>query len=73
VELINRKRAGRPIKAPAPTRTSGNVVDLMDALRKSIAGGRGKDRKRAAGQKEMLLPINGRGEAPAERKQCGSL
>jgi DNA end-binding protein Ku len=78
VELINQKRAGQPIKAPAASRTSGNVVDLMDALRKSIAGG-GKEaapakarkaKKRAAGQKEMLLPISGKGEGRAERKKA---
>jgi hypothetical protein len=44
-----------------------NVVDLMDALRKSVGGGAGetkapkksakKPRKAAAGQKEMLMPI----------------
>lgn len=69
VELINQKRAGQPIKAPATSRTSGNVIDLMDALRKSLARGGSetapaakKGKKRAAGQKEMLLPISGKGE-----------
>jgi DNA end-binding protein Ku len=49
-----------------------NVVDLMDALRKSIGGGGGavrpepskkpgkKSKKAAAGQKEMLMPIAGK-------------
>jgi DNA end-binding protein Ku len=78
-ELINRKRAGQPIKAAAPSRTSGNVVDLMDALRKSLAGGQQsapaakakKTKKRAAGQKEMLLPISGKGEGQqAGRKKA---
>jgi DNA end-binding protein Ku len=47
------------------------VVDLMDALRKSIGGGDAagtkaptkpgkKPRKAAAGQKEMLMPIAGK-------------
>jgi hypothetical protein len=45
-----------------------NVVDLMDALKKSIAGetspAKGKKpRKASAGQKEMLLPIEGKGRA----------
>jgi DNA end-binding protein Ku len=50
------------------------VVDLMDALRKSIGGGAAtatetpkksakKPRKAAAGQKEMLMPI---AEKPAK-------
>src|SRR6266568_8609140 len=36
-ELINQKRAGKPITAKARPRGE-NVVDLMDALRKSIGG-----------------------------------
>ncbi|SPP92656.1 conserved protein of unknown function [Bradyrhizobium vignae] len=35
IELINQKRAGKPITAKASPRGE-NVVDLMDALRKSI-------------------------------------
>jgi DNA end-binding protein Ku len=70
LDLINQKRAGKPITAKA--RPSGeNVVDLMDALRKSIGGGAAaateapkkpakKARKAAAGQKEMLMPIAGK-------------
>src|ERR1051325_733488 len=63
IDLINQKRAGKPITAKARPRGE-NVVDLMDALRKSI--GRDapaateapkkpgkKPRKAAAGQKEM--------------------
>ncbi len=68
-DLINAKRAGTTLKAKA--RPSGeNVIDLMDALKRSLSGGptkaapqsrtkakRGK--KAAPGQKEMLLPIAG--------------
>lgn len=68
-DLINAKRAGKTIKAKA--RPSGeNVVDLMEALKRSIAGNRAqsepqakakpKRRKTAPGQKEMLLPIAGK-------------
>jgi DNA end-binding protein Ku len=42
-------------------------VDLLDALKKSIAGATPtnskKPRKASAGQKEMLLPIEGKGRA----------
>jgi DNA end-binding protein Ku len=38
LDLINQKRAGKPITAKARPR-GANVVDLMDALRKSIGGG----------------------------------
>lgn len=76
IDLINKKRAGQTISAPAKSRTAGNVVDLMDALRKSLAGSKQaapaaaakpkKAKKRIAGQKEMLLPITGKGST--ERK-----
>ena len=70
IDLINQKRAGKPITAKARPRGE-NVVDLMDALRKSIGGGAvaateapkkpaKKARKAAAGQKEMLMPIAGK-------------
>ena len=78
VELINRKGSGKSIAAQ-PRPRGENVVDLMDALKRSIAGGgeraspaRGKkSRRAAAGQKEMLLPISGtRGAAKAETKKA---
>lgn len=79
IELINKKRAGHTISAPTASRTSGNVIDLMDALRKSLKGEPKtppaakpkKGKKRVAGQKEMLLPISGKGAAAAtERKKA---
>jgi DNA end-binding protein Ku len=72
VEMLRRKQAGMPAEAekaaPAPT----NVVSLMDALKKSLAAedvkapaasGKAKkpSRKKAEGQREMLLPIAGKG------------
>ena len=46
---------------------AGNVVDLMEALRRSVGGAApakaskltNKPRKAASGQKEMLMPIYG--------------
>jgi DNA end-binding protein Ku len=67
-ELINAKRNGRTISAK-PRPRADNVVNLMDALKKSIASeapkGK-KPRKASAGQKEMLLPIEGK--KPAAKK-----
>ena len=66
-ELINAKRDGKTIGA-MPRPRGENVVDLMDALKKSLATeptitkGK-KPRKAAAGQKEMLLPIEGKGRS----------
>lgn len=76
VDLINEKRKGAIITAAAPRPKGENVIDLMDALKRSLGGaGSGaetakpktaakkKAPKRAAGQKEMLLPIAGSGGA----------
>jgi hypothetical protein len=38
VDLINQKRAGKPI-TPKERPAAGNVVDLMEALRRSAGGG----------------------------------
>lgn len=67
IDLINKKRAGKPMTAKARPRGE-NVVDLMDALRKSIGDEKAakvskpakKPRKVASGQKEMLMPIAGK-------------
>src|SRR6202158_5022517 len=67
IDLINQKRAGKPITAKERPRGE-NVVDLMDALRKSIGGTEPakeskpakKPRKVASRQKEMLMPITGK-------------
>ncbi|WP_079606053.1 hypothetical protein [Bradyrhizobium erythrophlei] len=62
-ELINAKRNGRTISAK-PRPKGENVVDLVDALKNSIAseaGPKGKKPRRAsAGQKEMSLAIEGK-------------
>jgi DNA end-binding protein Ku len=58
--------------AKAAPKTGGNVINLMDALKKSLASERQaappaaakakgkKPRKAASGQREMLLPISGK-------------
>src|SRR5579862_9404945 len=72
VDLINQKRAGKPI-TPKDRPRGENVVDLMEALRRSVGGAASvtkapkksgkKPRKAAAGQKEMLMPIAGKKQA----------
>ncbi len=70
-DLINAKRAGTSIKTKQRPRGE-NVVDLMGALKRSISGERTqaapqakakpkRGRKTAPGQKEVLLPISGKG------------
>ena len=72
IDLINQKRAGKPI-TPKERPRGENVVDLMEALRRSVGGAASetkapkksgkKPRKAAAGQKEMLMPIAGKKQA----------
>jgi DNA end-binding protein Ku len=81
VDLINKKRAGHPItKQNRPA--GGNVVDLMEALRRSVGGAEPaktsktskKLRRSASGQKEMLMPIEGKKakETPAKKSASKS-
>jgi DNA end-binding protein Ku len=69
-DLINKKRSGAHIAANAAPKTGGNVINLMDALKRSLANEtrsapataatKGKKKKRIEGQREMLLPISGK-------------
>jgi DNA end-binding protein Ku len=72
-DLINAKRSGKTIAAK-PRPRGENVVDLMDALKKSLASAGtpqgNKLKKVSAGQKEMLLPIEGK--KPAAKKAAKS-
>jgi DNA end-binding protein Ku len=78
IDLINQKRNGLPTAKPAP-KSSGNVINLMDALKRSLASEKQsalapasakgkKPRKAAPGQREMLLPISGKRAAKEEPK-----
>jgi DNA end-binding protein Ku len=77
IDLINHERPGKPIM-PKERLASTNVVDLMEALRRSV----GKEvapakaakpaknpRKAAAGQKEMLMSIEGRRRRRKRRRK----
>jgi DNA end-binding protein Ku len=74
-DLLRKKQKGEKIE-PTKERAPSNVVNLMDALRKSVnedgqrpARAAKKGRKPVEGQREMLLPIAGKKgkEAPAKR------
>jgi DNA end-binding protein Ku len=72
VDLINKKRSGAHFAANAAPKSGGNVINLMDALKRSLVNEaqstpaattktRGKrTKKRIEGQREMLLPISGK-------------
>ena len=88
IDLINKKRSGAPIAAKATPKSGGNVINLMDALKKSLANEKDaapatkvaketakettkakKPKKRVEGQREMLLPISGKGGKDAAAKE----
>ncbi len=46
-ELIARKSKGKPVVSTAPEETDEKVVDLMEALRRSLKGGGGPSREKA--------------------------
>lgn len=78
VELINKKRSGVPIAAKMTPKSSGNVINLMDALKRSLtndapataapATKTKTPKKRVAGQREMLLPIGGKKAKDGSKK-----
>ncbi|MGY4602493.1 non-homologous end joining protein Ku [Bradyrhizobium sp. USDA 4474] len=77
IDLINQKRAGKPI-TPKSKPAATNVVDHMEALRRSVgkeaAPAKGpkpakKPKRASAGQKEMLMPIEGKKPKEAASKK----
>jgi DNA end-binding protein Ku len=78
-ELINKKLEGK-LPDKAPERKPAQVINLMDALKRSLASEKQagpaakesakakgkKPKKAAAGQREMLLPISGSGKRAAK-------
>ncbi|QQN66411.1 Ku protein [Bradyrhizobium diazoefficiens] len=85
IDLINKKRSGAPIAAKATPKSGGNIINLMDALKKSLATEKDvapaakvaketakakKPKKRVEGQREMLLPISGKGGKEAAAKEA---
>ena len=66
VEMLKKKQAGLPVSREHAVPRPQNVVNLVDALRRSIAQDKAasaapkRGRKRIKGQGEMLLPIAGK-------------
>jgi DNA end-binding protein Ku len=66
IEMLKKKQAGIPTPKGKAKEQPRNVVNLMDALRRSISANKEarpqakKAKKRIAGQTEMLLPISGK-------------
>jgi len=74
VAMLKKKQAGMPVSREHAGPRPQNVVNLMDALRRSIAQEKAesappkKRRKRIKGQGEMLLPILGKKSKEAAAK-----
>ena len=51
VEMLKQKQAGMPVKKEAPVATPGTVVNLMDALRRSIQAEQPAAKKGKAAEK----------------------
>jgi DNA end-binding protein Ku len=66
VEMLKKKQAGLATPKGKANEPPRNVINLMDALKKSVAADNGarpqakKSKKRIEGQREMLLPIAGK-------------
>ena len=61
--MLKKKQAGIVVPEEEPAAHPVNVVNLMDALKRSIAAEKKsapKGKKRIPGQAEMLLPISGK-------------
>lgn len=85
IELLKKKQTGQKIERAA-SREAPKVINLMEALRRSVKSKKAtpapakRGRKRIAGQTEMLLPIPGKKPAqvaskrsarPSTRKRTG--
>src|SRR6266849_9130192 len=77
VEFLRKKQAHIPVeKSREEFVAPPNVISLMDALRRSVQGAgqapaaSKKSRKRIEGQKEMLLPIEGKQAAREQSKKA---
>ncbi|TMJ50668.1 MAG: Ku protein [Alphaproteobacteria bacterium] len=78
IDLINKKRSGVRLPVKAAPKSAGNVINLMDALKRSLASekqsapaAKAKGRKAgkaASSQREMLLPISGSGKRAAKEE-----
>jgi len=98
VKMLQQKQAGVAVPTEKSVEAPRNVINLMDALRRSVDAGKrapGKEKaapkaaakaaapkkgkKRSEGQREMLLPISGKGQGkaakvaakPAARRKAG--
>lgn len=71
VELIKSKQVGQPPKGPKPPPPRGTVINLMDALRRSVKESGEAETKRSGAKAERRPKPSGR-KAPAARRRVGA-
>jgi DNA end-binding protein Ku len=77
IEMLTKKQAGIEVSRDRAVRRPQNLVNLTEALRRSVAQGNAasappkKGHKRVQGQGEMLLPIAGKKRKDAPSKATG--
>jgi DNA end-binding protein Ku len=64
-ELIARKSKGKPVVSTAPEETDEKVVDLMEALRRSLKGGGGPSRDKA----DRFIAARSKAAKPSKAKR----
>jgi len=67
VDMLKRKEAGQPAAVERPAAAPENVINLMDALRRSLVEGKGRnapETKKA--EKPPARPVSGKKRAPAK-------
>jgi DNA end-binding protein Ku len=70
IELIRSKQKGMPIK-PHPTHRQTNVINLMDALRRSVEGAKGGSERASAKKQAADRRAGGRAKGKARIKKAG--
>jgi Ku protein len=60
-KLVKRKASGKTIERSEPAEDRSNVIDLMAALRESVAGGKGR----------KAAPKKSKAKSPARRRKTG--
>ncbi len=56
VEMLRKKQAGQPTKTAAPPRQAARVINLMDALKRSVEAERGGSGRAAGGGRKQPAP-----------------
>lgn len=68
-EVVDAKIAGHEVTRPAETAPESNVIDLMEALRASVAAAEGKPAKKSAGKQATAKKAEPKKQAKAPAKK----